>query len=139
MVRAMQPGWSRAALAVVVLLALKFHLAPILDPWRIDGDARQHVFWTYRFADPALFPGDPLVRFISSPRFDPPGYQALYAVGAPLLDALLFSKLLGLALALLAGWLAWRDTLHCVGGPKSKRLAGALVFEGASFRRMPLS
>lgn len=98
----------RVGLVLCGLLVLALHLAQIVDPWRINGDARQHVFWTYRFADPELFQDDLLVDFISSPRFDPPGYVALYAVGARLMDALLFSKLLAAALAFGAGWCAFR-------------------------------
>lgn len=124
--------WSRLAFAAVLLLALKFHLSQILDPWKFNGDARQHVFWTYRFADPELFPGDPLVRFISSPRFDPPGYVAFYSVGARLLDPLLFSKLLAAGLCLVTGWCAFRAGRR-LGGPAAgllaAGLAGVLVFD----------
>jgi hypothetical protein len=95
------------ALVLLVLMA-KIHLPTILDPHRMDGDARQHVFWTYRFQDPDLFPNDPLVAFISSPRFDPLGYQALYAVGARAMDPLFFSKVMGAVLSLLLGTLAFQ-------------------------------
>lgn len=94
-----------ALLAVAVWLwAAKYH--PFLAaPRIIDDDARQHVYWTYRFQDPELFRDDLLTRFISSPQIAPLGYQALYAVAARLMDPLLFSQVLSLFLLLLAA--AW--------------------------------
>ncbi len=128
----MRGPWGRIALGLMVLLALKQHLTHLLDPWRIDGDARQHVFWTGRFQDPALFAGDLLVRFISSPRFDPPGYQALYAAGVQVFDPLFFSKLVGLLLCLPAGICAFRigRRLHSeAAGVLMILIAGFLVFD----------
>ena len=132
MVPCMRSPWPRLAALLALALAIKFHWAGILDPWRIDGDARQHVFWTYRYADPGLFPNDPLVDFIASPRFDPPGYSALYAVGVRVLDALIFSKLLGLALCSVVAWAAYRLGKRW-GGDLSGFLAvlaaGGLMFD----------
>ncbi len=124
----MGDSFRRVVLGAIVLLALKFHLVHLLDPWRINGDVRQHVFWTFRYADPELFPDDPLVRFISSPRFDPPGYVALYALLAPRVDALLVSKLLAALLCLPTGWFAYR-TARRLGGD----LAGLLAAIGVGF------
>ncbi|MAG55254.1 MAG: hypothetical protein CMJ83_03090, partial [Planctomycetes bacterium] len=130
------PTWSRIAMAGVVLLVLKFSLSHVVDPWRYTGDARQHVFWTYRFADPELFPDDLMVEFISTFRFDPPGFQAAYAVGARAMDALLFSKLLGALLCLVSGALAW-DVGRRAAGPRAGALCallvGALVFDNMRY------
>ena len=68
----------------------------------IDDDARQHVYWTYIFQDPELFPNDLLTKFFSSPKIAPLGYQALYFLGAQLIDPLLFSQCLALLLLLLS-------------------------------------
>jgi len=113
---------SRLGLVLCGLLVVSIHLTQILDPWRISGDARQHVFWTYRFADAELFEDDLLVDFISSPRFDPPGYVAVYAIGARWIDALLFSKLLAAVLAFGAGWFAFR-----IGRKLAGEVAGVLA------------
>jgi hypothetical protein len=81
----------------VFLWATKYH--PFLDtPRIIDDDARQHVYWTYRLQDPELFRDDLLAIFMASPHVAPLGYQALYAIGVRLMDALLFSQLLALVL-----------------------------------------
>ena len=70
-----------------------------------DDDARQHVYWTARFQDPALFPDDLLTAFISSLRFDPIGYQLVYRLGTHVMDALRFSQVLTLVLLLGSLWL----------------------------------
>ena len=91
----------------VCLWSAKYH--PFLAvPRVIDDDARQHVYWTYRFQDADLFPNDLLTDFISSYQVAPPGYQMLYALGVYLMDPLLFSQLLSLGLLLVSVWLLWR-------------------------------
>jgi hypothetical protein len=113
---------------LLLIMVLKVHLPWVMDPYRIDGDARQHVFWTHKFTDPELFPGDPLVEFISSPRFDPLGYQALYYAGVQVVDPLLLSKLLGAGLSLILGALAFR-----VGRRTAGPLAGTLCLLAMAF------
>jgi hypothetical protein len=123
---------SRRSLWYLLTLALfvwgaKYH--PFLEaPRVIDDDARQHVYWTYRFQDPTLFPDDVLTTFISAPQVAPPGYQALYAIGARLMDALLFSQLLSLGLLLWCVWLMWRIGLQGGGTQSSAFAAGLLLF-----------
>jgi hypothetical protein len=72
------------------------------------NDATQHIFWLYRYADPALFPGDLSARFFSLLSSAPWGYRALYALIAPWADVLWMAKLLAGGLMLLSAWLAWR-------------------------------
>lgn len=108
------------ALTVFVWVA-KYH--PFLAaPLIIDDDARQHVYWTYRFQDPELFPDDLLTQFIASPKVAPPGYQALYALAVRFMDPLVFSQWLSLGLLLLAVDLLWRS-----GQALSNRTGGALA------------
>ncbi len=79
----------------------------LASPWVVQDDARQHVFWTYRFVDPALFPGDLIADYFQA--VAPLGYSLLYK-GAALagIDPLLFSKFLPVALGLLATLYAYR-------------------------------
>jgi len=65
-----------------------------LSPYLFDGDAQQHVWWTYRWSDPELFPNDPIYRFFSLPIFAPLGYQAIYRALVPSVDAEKLSKAL---------------------------------------------
>jgi hypothetical protein len=122
MVAAMACPLRPAVLLVALAGAIHHHLPPLLDPWRYDGDARQHVFWTSRFGDPDLFPGDPLADFFASPKFAPPGYTLLASLGARHLDALLHAKLVALGLSLLLAVSAYRVGRR-LGGP----LAGLVL------------
>ena len=68
------------------LWAVKYH--PFLaSPRVIDDDARQHVYWTYRFQDRTLFRDDPLTALFAAPQVAPAGYQALYALGTRVISA----------------------------------------------------
>ena len=78
--------------AGVFFWAAKYHPF-VSSPRVIDDDARQHVYWTYTFQDRTLFRDDPLTDFVASPKVAPPGYQALYFVGARLMDPLLPKEL----------------------------------------------
>ena len=66
----------------------------------LADDVRQHVFWMFRFLDPALFPNDPIADYFQS--IAPPGFSALYRALAALgVDPLLASKVIPLPLGLL--------------------------------------
>jgi hypothetical protein len=58
-----------------------------LAPDLFHRDAQQHVWWTYRFADPRLFPGDFIARFFAQPAMAPPGIRAIYGALAPWMQA----------------------------------------------------
>ncbi|MBW2316336.1 MAG: hypothetical protein JRH10_19390, partial [Deltaproteobacteria bacterium] len=66
-------GGSREwpARAFVATLAVIHTIGAFLPDWlslhRFDGDQSQHVWWTARFADPSLFPGDFIADFFSLP------------------------------------------------------------------------
>jgi len=109
----------RAILICLVILAcadtVRRFLPDLLRQDLFHVDACQHVWWTYRFIDPAFFPNDPIADFMSLPIFAPPAYRALYWAGVHLMDPQVFSDLLPLLLAPIVWWLAWRLG-HRVGG-----------------------
>jgi hypothetical protein len=123
-------GAERSALLFLLVAAVFFWAAKyhpfVSSPRVIDDDARQHVYWTYTFQDTALFRNDLLTDFVASPKVAPPGYQALYFVGARLMDPLLFSQVLSLLLLSACGML-----LYYVGreidAKKGGRLAAFLL------------
>lgn len=122
-----RPAWRRwlwlSAMATL-LWAAKYH--PFLTSPRVfDDDARQHVYWTYRFQDSALFRDDPLTALFASPQVAPIGYQALYALGTRVLDPLLFSQLLSLGLMILCLWLLIKIT-QGLGYPQGSGLVSGL-------------
>jgi hypothetical protein len=98
-----------------------------LDVVVFDDDARQHVYWTARFADPSLFPDDPTTDFMASTLFAPWGYQWLYRLGTALMDPLPFSQIVSLVIVLVSLWLLDR-LLVCVIDDRSGRFVAGLIF-----------
>lgn len=47
------------------------------DDYRIQEDARQHIFWMLRYVDPAAFPNDPIADYFQA--LAPWLYRAIYA------------------------------------------------------------
>jgi hypothetical protein len=81
-----------AGLALRQVFASKYALA---------DDAREHVFWMFRFLDPRLFPNDPMADYFQS--LAPLGYARFYWLLAQCgIDPLLASKLIPSALSLIA-------------------------------------
>jgi hypothetical protein len=91
--------WLAFALTASVYFAsLALHQA-FSSPYILQDDSRQHVFWTARFIDADLFPGDLIANYFQA--IAPSGYAALYQLAARIgLDPFLFSKLLPMALGL---------------------------------------
>lgn len=85
-------------IVLAFLSGIAYNATYLINPYRIDSDARQHIFWTYKFKDPELFNDDLLVKFISSPKFCPFGWKVLYYVVAKFIDPILFSKILPIIL-----------------------------------------
>lgn len=93
---------ARIGLGLSLLVALIYGLLSLqgaLNPYVLQDDARQHVFWMQRFMDPALFPNDWMADYYQS--VAPPGYTALYRLMANLgVHPFLWSKLLPTVLGL---------------------------------------
>jgi len=68
---------------------------------KFEDDAPQHVWWTYRFADPTLFPNDEMARFMSGPPCAPPGYRTIYRLAVPHFDAQRVSETIPIVLSVL--------------------------------------
>jgi len=83
--------WLLAALGFVALWIAR-SMAVALQPLVVQDDARQHVFWMQRLADPTLFHGDLFADYFQSQ--GPPGYVAIYRMLMLVLDPIAVSKLL---------------------------------------------
>ena len=94
-------------------LALKQAFA---DPFIVQDDARQHVFWMQRFLDPELFPNDLIADYFQS--VAPWGYRLLYRIGAWLtIEPFTFNKLLPLPITLVITLYCFRLTLALLPVP----------------------
>lgn len=102
--------WLGLVAAAGLFFALGVSAPALGQPFVVEEDVRQHVFWVSRLRDPALFPNDPIADYFQS--LASPGHIALYYVATLFTDPISFSKLLPLLLTvLLAGFgylLGWR-------------------------------
>jgi hypothetical protein len=95
-----------AALAVVA--TFRRYVPNLISRFEFEDDARQHVWWTYRFADPALFPNDLAADYFSGFTFAPPGYQLLARAFVPFVDAQAFSEAVPFLLTAIVAVFAFR-------------------------------
>ena len=115
----------RAAAAIGLAIATALWVGPaLLRPDLFEDDATQHIWWLYRYADPALFRGDVMVDYFRT--MAPLGYRAIYGVVARFVDALFAAKLLSGLLYLASGWLAWQIGTS-VGGRDNRAARGLLL------------
>ena len=85
--------WLTASLAMAALYGILFWRLAFDAPYAIQDDARQHVFWMWRYIDPMLFPNDIIADYFQS--VAPMGYKSLYRLGALAgIEPLTFHKLL---------------------------------------------
>ncbi|NEQ50940.1 MAG: hypothetical protein F6K11_12535 [Leptolyngbya sp. SIO3F4] len=88
-----QRMWLAASLIFATLYGILFWKLSFSAPYAIQDDARQHVFWMWRYMDPDLFPNDLLADYFQS--VAPLGYKALYRLAALIgIHPLTFHKLL---------------------------------------------
>ena len=87
-----------AIAATYALIALREAFS---NPYIVQDDARQYVFWMGRFFDPGLFPNDLIADYFQS--VSPVGYVTLYRSAATIgLDPQVLNKLLPLVIGLTA-------------------------------------
>jgi len=105
--------WSAVVCgAIGVLLWVGVYLP---RPDMFNNDAAQHVFWLYRYADPAVFPHDPAADYFGSLAVASWGYRGLYALLAPMIDVVLAAKLVAAVLLACSVSLAW-----CIGASSGR-------------------
>ena len=99
---------------VVFILA---HLKALTNPYVVNDDVRQQIFWMQQWLDPELFKGDLLADYARD--YVPWGVKGLYWLASWLLDPLIFSKWLPGFLFVFLGWCLFRIGAHL----GSRRLA----------------
>ncbi|WP_036485953.1 hypothetical protein [Myxosarcina sp. GI1] len=91
--------WLGASIAAALLFSLS-GLKLAFQPYTIQDDARQHVFWIQQFSDPDLFRQDLIADYFSS--VAPWGYKVLYQIVNILgIKPFLFSKILPVIIAVI--------------------------------------
>jgi hypothetical protein len=80
------------------------HWDALIDPYVINDDVRQQVYWMQQWQDPDLFPDDLLTRYAQN--YVPWGVQAVYALGSLFMNPVQFSKVVaGILFVITAGFL----------------------------------
>lgn len=98
----------RCAAVLCALVAAAMWAGPhVVRADLYSGDAAQHTFWLYRYADPSLLPHDPAAAYFALPSSAPWGYRGLYALLAPRVDVLTAAEWLAPLLFLASCALAW--------------------------------
>lgn len=116
---------NRGGLALVVLLATTIfavvHFQALTNPYIINDDVRQQLYWMQQWLDPELFPDDLLTDYAR--HYVPWGVKGLYWLASVAVDPIYFSKLLpGILFVFLSGCLYKLGELTL-----NRRLAWALV------------
>lgn len=122
--------WPILLLASAVLARALSSLLPLLlRQDHFAGDAAQHTWWMYRFADPTLFPNSLAADYFSQFFLSPAGYQLAIGTLCRFLDAQRVTEVLAIVLAVTAIVLA-----AAVGDRIGRRIgaAVALVVLGAN-------
>lgn len=122
----LRPVWLGLTL-LLAALAAALGLADAFAPdWLAQDDARQHVFWMARLAEPSAFPNDPIADYFQS--VAPPGYVWTYRLGTLVgLDPWTGNRLIPALLTPLIGWLAFRLATRLGATPFGAFLAGWLL------------
>ena len=93
--------WLSLSVTASILFSFGGLKLAFQNPYIVQDDARQHVFWMQRFIDPQLFPDNLIADYFQS--VSPLGYKSLYQVFAAIgINPLFFNKLLPLFLGIIA-------------------------------------
>jgi hypothetical protein len=119
------------ALAIWALAAtVRVGIVPLLRDDLYQGDAAQHVFWTYRFIDPSLFPGDLSALYFSQPHFASMGWRTLFRVGAPWIDPQRLSEWIAILLVVPTLIMSWQIGRQLAGQAGALAATACLIAVG---------
>lgn len=93
------------AVVCSLFLAISAQWPGLVNPYVVNDDVRQQLFWMQRWTNPQLYPPDLLSDY--SRCYVPWGVQGLYRFGALFVDPLYFSKLVAVALMASLGGLVF--------------------------------
>ena len=123
--RAGERAWLAASVGLTLLFAGRTMAPALSSSDVVQGDAREHVFWMARFRDPELFQGDFIADYFQS--LAPPAYRLVYWLLSFVVDPLLASKLLPLALGVVAALFTFMLVRRLHPAPTTAFLATVLL------------
>jgi hypothetical protein len=104
-------GWFLVAMGYATACACVVLRRAFASPYVVADDAREHVFWMFRYIDPTAFPHDPVADYFQS--LAPSGYAALYQLLAQCgVYPVTASKLLPPVLSIIAALYFFRVALR---------------------------
>jgi hypothetical protein len=83
-------GTLLAVLAGAAMVYVVAHWPALTNPYVINDDVRQQIFWMQQWIDPELFPDDLLCRYARN--YVPWGVQAVYYLGSSWFNPVQFTK-----------------------------------------------
>lgn len=120
--------WFWLSLAFAGCISLLVLQMGFKREFMVQDDARQHVFWMWRFLDPTLFPDDAIADYFQS--VAPWGYTSLYrGLAAVGINPLLSSKLIPIALLLITTVFSFGACYEILPVPIAGFLGSALLNE----------
>ena len=115
------------------IVASREFLPSLLRDDLYDEDYAHHIWWTYRWIDPGLFPNDLAREFFSQPILAPYGYQWLFRLFVPIIDPQYLAEVLPFLLVLAGTVFAFLIGQR-VGGGLLGGFIGATFFIMAELR-----
>lgn len=91
-----------AALALSAVIALFVEQRVFWDPFAVNDDVRNQIYWMARLVDPTLFPDDLIASYFSQPMTVSPLLSGLYALASSWIHPITLSQTLPFILVLLA-------------------------------------
>ena len=109
--------------AIYSYLALREGLS---NPYIVQDDARQHVFWMERFLDTELFPNDLIADYFQS--VAPLGYSSLYRIAAEVgINPFIFNKIIPSILGAIATYYCFQISLAIFPIPTAAFIAATIL------------
>ncbi len=118
--------WLCLGLVFAIFYSLLALQQAFAGEYVVQDDARQHVFWMYRYLDSELFPQDLIANYFQS--VAPLGYQGVYFIPAKLgIDPIVVSKFIPGILAIIMTGYCYILTLELLPIPVAGFIATLLL------------
>lgn len=125
--------WFSFSLTCAAMFGLLGLRTAFSNPYVVQDDVRQHVFWMQRFLDPELFPNDLIADYFES--VAQPGYKAVYQLGASVgIDPMVFCKVLPMILGLITTGYCFGVCLQLLPVPAASFVSTLLLNQSLWFK-----